>query len=101
RLHQVEVAQAAGAAVARDDLLDRAAEVDVEEVGCVRLLDERSRLGHRLRVRTEDLHADWALLVGEAQVGVRAVTAAPEALRTDELAHDDVGAEPPAEPSER
>ena len=50
-LHQVEIPKAARSAVPLHDLLHRAPEVDVDELGPVMLGDEPGGFGHRVRVR--------------------------------------------------
>src|SRR5690606_25237699 len=101
RLHEVQVLEAPGAAVAGDHLLDRTAEIDVDEIGPVDIGDQRRGVRHRHRVRPEDLHADRTLHFVEAQVLVRARAAPPDALRAHELADHDVRAEAAAQAPER
>jgi hypothetical protein len=100
-LHEIEIAQTAGTAVAAHDLLDRAAEVDVEEVRAIDLLHERGGLAHRHRVGAEDLDADGAFLVVEPEVLVGAAIVAANPLGRNELGHDDVRAIGAAETPER
>ena len=80
RLDQIEIAEAAGAAVATYDLLHRAAEVDVDEIRAEYVRDKRGSFAHRHRVRTEDLNSDRMLLWQEAQLGDRRLILATNPL---------------------
>ena len=59
-----EVAHQRRAGAALEDLVRRAAHVDVADVG-PELLDDVGRLGHALGVRAVDLDRERPLLVGE------------------------------------
>ena len=92
-LHEVEVAQAARAAVAPHDLLDRAAEVDVDELGLEHVGHEARRLAHGHRIGAEDLHADRPLVRAErAACAMRRLVLPPDPLGRQELGDDDVRA---------
>ena len=93
--------QASRPAVPLHDLLDRAAEVDVDELRLKHVGDERGRLAHRDRIGAEDLHADRPLVGAEAELVERRLVLAPDSLGRQELRDDDVGAEAAAEPTER
>ncbi len=95
-----EIAEAAGAAVALHDLLHRAAEIDVDEVGCEHIGDECGGIAHRDRIGAEDLHADRVLLGAEAQLGERRFVLAADALGRKEFGDDHVRAEAAAKPAE-
>ena len=84
-LHQIEIAQTSRAAVPLHDLLDRAAEVDVDELRLVMLGDERGRLGHRLGIGAVDLDADRALDVLELGALERIPDPAADGLGREEL----------------
>jgi hypothetical protein len=100
-LHQVQILQAARAAVSAHHLLDRAAEVDVEEVWLVRLLDERRGLGHCRSLGAKNLHPDRPLRGIETQIIPAPLGATAQTFRAYELADDDIRAEAPAQPPER
>jgi hypothetical protein len=100
-LNQVQVPQAPRPAVPLDHLLDRAAEVDVEEVGTVHVVHERRRLRHGSRIGAEDLDPDGDALLAEAEVVVRAPVVPANPLGGDELGDHDVGPVTAAEPPER
>ena len=91
-LHEIEILEAAGAAVAPDDLLHRAAEVDVDELGLENVGHEARRLAHRRGIGAEDLHADRPLVGAEAQLVEGRLVLAPDAFGGEELRHDDVRA---------
>ncbi len=76
-------------------LLDRAAEVDVDDVGA-RVGDHPRRLGHQLRFRAEDLDGERVLVGCDAQVAECALIAVVEAGAADHLGADEPGAEPAA-----
>src|SRR5262249_45656451 len=99
-LHEIEILEAAGTAVPLDDLLDRAAEVDVDEFGREDVGDERGRLTHRDGIGAENLNGDGTLVGTEAQLTDGRFVFASDSLRRQELRHDDVGAEATAEPPE-
>jgi hypothetical protein len=99
-LHQVEIAQAARAAVPPHDLLDRAAEVDVDELRLEHVGHEPRRLAHRDRVGAEDLDADRALVGPEGELVERRLVLAANPLGGEELGDDHVRAVPAAEPPE-
>ena len=73
-------------------LPDRAAEVDVDDVGA-RGLDHPGRLGHRDRVGAEDLDRERVLVGGDAQVAERALVAVLDPGDRDHLRADEPGAE--------
>jgi hypothetical protein len=95
-VHLVEVPEASRAAVALHDLLDRAAEVDVDELGSVVLRDQPGRLGHGGGVGTIDLNADGTLHLLELGTLKRGADPAPDGLRREEFGDHDVGTHPPA-----
>src|SRR5690606_14532479 len=99
-LDQVQVAEAARAAVAADDLLDRTAEVDVDEIGLVVLRDEAGGLGHCLDVGTVDLDPDWPLDLVELAALEDPAYPAADPLRVEELGEHHVGTHPTADPAE-
>ena len=67
-----------GAAVLRDDLVDRAAKVQVDEVRPHPVDDVLRRLRHVLRVPAEKLHADRALAFIEVEILAGAFVAAKD-----------------------
>ena len=58
-------------------------------------------ISHHRRVGTEDLDPDGALRFVEAQVFPGSLAVHHDPRRADELAHEDVGTETPAQPPER
>ena len=81
------VAQDRGAAVFRDDLVHRAAKVQVNEIRLFPVDDHARRLAEMLRVAAEKLHAQRALRIDKLQVLQRPLIAAKDALRADEFRH--------------
>ncbi len=73
-------------------LPDGAAEVDVDEVGA-RGLDHPRRLGHRARLRAEDLDRERVLVAGDAEVAERALVPVLDPGAADHLRADEPGAE--------
>ena len=72
-LHQAHVLEATRPPVVADDLLHRAAEVDVHKVGLEQLGDHAGCLGHDLGVGAVDLDADRALDRLEPHLGEHAL----------------------------
>ncbi len=70
-LHQRQIAQQAGAAVAFHDLVHRAAEIDVDNVEA-QILADLGGVGHDVRVGAEKLRRDGVLLGLEREVAERA-----------------------------
>jgi hypothetical protein len=99
--HQVHVAEAAGATVPLDHLLDRAAEVDVDEFGLVRLGDDGGRSSHCLGVGAVDLDSDRSFDRLEFAALEGLPDAAADRLGREELGHQDIGPEPAADLPER
>ena len=66
-LHQRQIAQQAGAAVALHHLVHRAAEVDIEDVEAQVLADARG-VGHHGRIGAEELRGDGVLFGVEIQI---------------------------------
>ena len=66
-LHQRQIAQQAGAAVALDHLIHGAAEVDIEDIEAQVLADARG-IGHHGRVGAEELRGDRMLFGIECQI---------------------------------
>src|SRR5207244_12852759 len=89
-LDQIEILQAARAAVVFDDLLDRAAEVDVDEVGPAGLGDHLGGTGHDCRVCAIQLNPDGALRLLRPHDGGQVLEAAGHADGRDEFRHADV-----------
>ena len=81
-------------------LAHRAAEVDVDEVGA-RRLDHPRRLGHRARIRAEDLDRERMLVGGDAKVAERLLVAVLDPGAADHLRADEPGAETAALAPER
>src|SRR3984957_10857530 len=100
-LDETQVLEAPRAAIALDDFLHRTPEIDVDELGSEHVGHERRRIPHCLWIRTEDLHADGALVRPEPQLVERRGILAPDPLGRQKLGHDDVRAERPAQPAER
>ena len=98
--NEIEIAQAARAAVSPNDLLDGAAEVDVDELRTENVSDERGRVSHRRGIGAEDLDTDRTLIAAKAQLvdGRRVLATNP--FRREELGDDDVRAKSTAEASE-
>ena len=96
-IHLVQVPETARASVALHDLLDRAAEVDVDELGPVMLGDEARGLGHGARIGAVDLDADRPLDLLELGALQRGADPPPDRLGRQELGQDDVRAHPPAD----
>ena len=81
-------------------LPDRAAEVDVDDVGAG--VDDRARgLGHQRRLRAEDLHRERMLVGGDSQIAERAFVAVVNARAADHLRAHEAGAEAATLPPER
>src|SRR5690606_24521340 len=95
-LHEVEVPQAPGSAIAFHHLLHRTSEVDVDEVGGEEVGDEAGGLAHGVRFRSEDLDADGTFLFVEPEIPPGALIALADAVGAHELADDNVGPEPAA-----
>ena len=100
-LDEVEILEAARAAVAFHDFLDRTAEVDVDEFGREDVGDERRRFAHRHRIGAEDLHADRALVGPKAQLADRRFVLAANPFGRQEFGDDDVCAKAAAQPAKR
>ena len=95
-LHQRQVAQQPGAAVALHHLIDRTAEVDVEDVEA-QVLAHAGGIGHDCRIGAEQLRGDRMLLRIEGQVlqgagGFLAAAGGADAMRAGELGHDQAAA---------
>src|SRR5439155_64239 len=73
-------------------LLDRTAEVDVDEVRA-RVLDHARRLGHDRRIRPEDLDRQRMLVGGDAEIAERALVSVLQAGAADHLRADEPGPE--------
>src|SRR6185503_15968018 len=99
-LDQIQVPETSGAAIALDDLLDRAAKVDVDDFGLEDVRDERGRLGHWDWIGAKDLHADRPLVRAEAQLGDGRLVLPPDALGGQELSDDHVRAKAAADAPE-
>ena len=91
-LHEIEILETTGAAVATDDLLDRAAEVDVDELGLENVRHERGRFAHRGGVGAEDLDANRPLVGPEAELVDGGGVLAPDPFGGKKLRDDDVRA---------
>ena len=76
-------------------LADRAAEVDVDEVGAGSL-DHPRRVGHRARLGAEDLDRQRMLVGGDAQVAERLLVPVLDPGAADHLGADETGAEAPS-----
>ncbi len=100
-VHQIQVAEAAGAAVPLHHLLHRAAEVDVDELGPVVLGDERGGLRHGVGIGAVDLDADRPLDLLELGALESVPDPAADGLGGEELGQHDVGPHPPADLAER
>ena len=68
--HQRQIAQQAGAAVALDDFVDRAAEVEIEDVEAQVLADARG-FGQDGGVGAEELGGDGVLVGVEAEIALQ------------------------------
>ena len=91
-LDQREVAQQAGAAVAGDDALGGAAEVEVDEVEAG-VLDDAGGVGEGHGVRAEELRGDGVLVVVVGEVALALDLAhARETVGGGELRHDEAAA---------
>src|SRR5438094_8919213 len=99
-LDKRQITQAARAAVAPNDFLDRATEVDVDELGTEHVGDECGRLPHGGGIGAEDLNTDWTLVGAEAELVHRCRILAANSLGGEELRDDDVGAKAAAESPE-
>ena len=87
-----QVAQEAGAAVAGDDALGRAAEVEVDEVEAG-VLNDAGGVGEGLGVGAEELRGDGVLVVVVGEVALALGFAhAGEAVGGGELRHDEAAA---------
>ena len=92
RLDLRQVAQQAGAAVAGDDALGRAAEVEVDEVEAG-VLHDAGGVGEGLGVGAEELRGDGVLVVVVGEVALALGLAhAGEAVGGGELGHDEAAA---------
>ncbi len=88
-LDQGQVAQQTGPAVAGDDALGRAAEVQIDEIEAGILADARG-IRKRLRVRPEELCGDWVLVVVVGQVALALhLPHARQTIGGGELGHDE------------
>ena len=81
-------------------LPDGAAEVDVDEVGAGSL-DHPRRLGHRARLRAEDLDRERVLVAGDAEVAERSLVPVLDPGAADHLRADETGAEAASLAAER
>src|SRR5512141_2970647 len=100
-LNEIEITKAARAPVPPHDLLHGTAEVDVDELGLEDLRHESSRIAHRLRLRTEYLNANRALVSAELELRDGRGVLAPDPFRRKKLGHDYVRAESSADSAER
>ena len=91
----IGVVEQRGARAGLGDLLDRAAEVHVDDVGAGRL-DDPGGLGHGDRVRPEDLDRQRALVRADPQVPEGALVAVLDPGDRDHLGADEAGPEPPS-----
>ena len=80
----VRLVQERGARARLRDLADRAAEVDVHQVGPGRL-DHSSRFGHDARLGAEDLHGEGMLVRSDAQIPECALVPVRESGAADHL----------------
>ena len=86
------IAQQRRAAVFRDHLVDRAAEIQVDEIGPLPIHDHARGLAEMRRVCAEKLHAERALAFVEFKVADGSSVPAEDALGADEFRDDDIGA---------
>ena len=89
-----------GARTGLRHLADRAAEVDVDDVGA-RVGDHPGRLGHHGRLGAEDLHGERMLVRRDAQVSECPLVLVVQAGAADHLRADQSGAEAAALAPER
>ena len=87
----VGIVEQRGAGAGLRHLLDRAAEVHVDDVGAGGL-DHPGRLGHRDRVGAEDLDRERMLVGGDPQVAERPLVAVLDPGHRDHLRADEPGA---------
>src|ERR1019366_5727067 len=99
-LHEPEILEASGSAVAPHDLLHRATEVDVDQLRLKHVRNERRGFTHRARLASEDLHADRPLIGPEPQLAQRGLVFPANPLCGQELRHDDIRAKAAAESPE-
>jgi hypothetical protein len=77
--------QQRGTTVFRDDLVHRAAEIQVDEIRLFPVDDHARRLAEMLRVRAEKLHTQRALRLLKFEILQRAFVAPKNALGADEF----------------
>ena len=99
RARAVRVVQAVGAGAGLRHLANRAAEIDVDDVGA-RVLDHAGGLGHHARLGAEDLHGQRMLIGGDAQVAKGSLVLVGEAGAAHHLGADEPCAEAAALPAE-
>ena len=100
-LDEAKILQAPRATISPNDLLDRAAEVDVDEVRLEYVGNEACGVTHRVRIGAEDLYTDSALVRPEPELADRRLVLATDALRGQEFRDDDVRSMLPAQSAER
>jgi hypothetical protein len=81
RLHEIEILQASGAAIAPHDFLYGATEVDVDELGLKDIGDERGSFAHRHGISAEDLYSDRSFVWPEPKLVQRRGVLASNAFR--------------------
>ena len=89
-----------GASIPGDDLFDRTAKVDVNEVGLLPVDDFLCRLGHARAVGSEKLNPDRSLFVLEFGVNASALVRLNDAFGGNEFGHHDVSTQFLADASE-
>src|SRR5690606_6810831 len=99
-LHEVQVAEAAGATIALHHLLYRTTEVDVHEVRLEDLSNHHGSFAHPVRIGTENLDADRVLARVEAEFAHGSRILAANAFCREEFRYHHVGAIPAAETPE-